>query len=40
VSHFYLDHSSPSTTALYTHLTHNTEVLAIEAVNELMNDLP
>jgi site-specific recombinase XerD len=36
----YLGHSSPSTTALYTHLTHKTEVLATEAVNELMNDLP
>lgn len=36
----YLGHSSPSTTALYAHLTHKTEVLATEVVNELMHGLP
>jgi site-specific recombinase XerD len=36
----WLGHRSPSSTALYTHLTHKTEVLATEAINELMNDLP
>jgi site-specific recombinase XerD len=36
----WLGHRSPSSTALYTHLTHKTEDLATEAVNELMNDLP
>ncbi|NIS83591.1 MAG: tyrosine-type recombinase/integrase [Anaerolineales bacterium] len=36
----WLGHRSPSSTALYTHLTHKTEILATEAINALMNDLP
>lgn len=36
----WLGHRSPSSTALYTHLTHKTQDLATEVVNELMNDLP
>jgi integrase/recombinase XerD len=36
----WLGHRSPSSTALYTHLTQKTEDLATEAINELMHDLP
>jgi integrase/recombinase XerD len=35
----YLGHSSPSTTALYTHLTRPAERLAIEVLNRLAQDL-
>jgi site-specific recombinase XerD len=35
----YLGHSSPQTTAIYTHLTCNTEDVAAEAINRLMGDL-
>jgi integrase/recombinase XerD len=35
----YLGHSSPKTTALYTHLTRKTEDLAAEAINRVMGDL-
>ena len=36
----YLGHTSLRTTALYTHLTDKAEVLATEAINRLMADLP
>jgi site-specific recombinase XerD len=36
----YLGHSSPTTTAIYTHLTHKTEVLATEAISQLTAALP
>jgi site-specific recombinase XerD len=32
----YLGHSSFQTTTLYTHLTHETETLATEAINRVM----
>lgn len=35
----YLGHSSPKTTAIYTHLTRNVEDLAVEAINGVMEDL-
>jgi len=35
----YLGHSSPKTTALYTHLTRKAEDLATEAINQVMGDL-
>ena len=35
----YLGHSSPKTTAIYTHLTHKAEDLAVEAINRVMGDL-
>ena len=35
----YLGHSSPKTTAIYTHLTHTAEDLAVEAINRVMGDL-
>ena len=35
----YLGHASPTTTALYTHLTSTSEGLAVEAINELMAGL-
>ena len=35
----YLGHTSPSTTALYTHLTAKAEALATEAINRLLGDL-
>ena len=35
----YLGHSSPKTTAIYTHLTRKTEDLAAEAINRVMGDL-
>jgi integrase/recombinase XerD len=36
----YLGHNSPSTTALYTHLTRPAELLATEVLNRLLQDLP
>jgi len=36
----YLGHSSPQTTAIYTHLTRKVEGPAIEAINELVAQLP
>ena len=36
----YLGHSSPKTTAIYTHLTPKAEDLAVEAINRVMADLP
>jgi site-specific recombinase XerD len=35
----YLGHSSPKTTAIYTHLTRNVEDVAVEAINGVMRDL-
>ncbi len=35
----YLGHASPTTTALYTHLTSTSEALAVEAINELVAGL-
>jgi integrase/recombinase XerD len=35
----YLGHSSPETTAIYTHLTRKVEDLAVEAINRVMDDL-
>lgn len=35
----YLGHTSPTTTALYTHLTSASEALAVEAINELVAGL-
>jgi site-specific recombinase XerD len=35
----YLGHSSPKTTAIYTHLTRNVEDSAVEAINDVMEDL-
>lgn len=35
----YLGHSSPRTTALYTHLTRKAEVPAIEAIHEILSEL-
>jgi site-specific recombinase XerD len=35
----YLGHSSPQTTAIYTHLTRNVEDGAVEAINGVMGDL-
>ena len=35
----YLGHNSLATTALYTHLTANTEAKATEAINRLVEDL-
>jgi site-specific recombinase XerD len=35
----YLGHSSPKTTAIYTHLTRKAENLAVEAINRVMGDL-
>lgn len=36
----YLGHSSPKTTAIYTHLSRRAEALATDAINRLMDDLP
>ena len=36
----YLGHSSPKTTALYTHLTRRAENLAAKAINRVLADLP
>ncbi|MGH9960896.1 MAG: tyrosine-type recombinase/integrase, partial [Pyrinomonadaceae bacterium] len=35
----WLGHSSPSTTALYTHLTQTAERVGAEVINHLMSDL-
>jgi len=35
----HLGHSSPKTTAIYTHLTRNVQDLALEAINRVMGDL-
>jgi site-specific recombinase XerD len=35
----WLGHSSPSTTALYTHLTQTAERVGSDVINRLMNDL-
>jgi integrase/recombinase XerD len=35
----YLGHSSPQTTAIYTHVTRRVEDLAVEAINRVMGDL-
>jgi len=35
----YLGHSSPQTTAIYTHVTRRAEDLAVEALNQVMGDL-
>jgi site-specific recombinase XerD len=35
----YLGHSSPATTAIYTHLTHKAEARATEAINQLTAEL-
>jgi site-specific recombinase XerD len=36
----YLGHDSLATTALYTHLTRKTEANAVEAIQQLMAELP
>jgi site-specific recombinase XerD len=36
----YLGHSSPNTTAMYTHLTPKAESIAAEAINQVMEHLP
>ncbi len=36
----YLGHSSPETTAIYTHLTRAVEELTAETINQVMGDLP
>jgi integrase len=35
----YLGHSSPKTTALYTHLTREADALATDAINRVMQPL-
>ena len=35
----YLGHSSPKTTAIYTHLTRKAENLAVEAIDRVMGDM-
>ena len=35
----YLGHSSPSTTAIYTHLTRKTDAMTVEAINQMLADL-
>ncbi|MGB6379973.1 MAG: tyrosine-type recombinase/integrase [Syntrophobacteria bacterium] len=35
----FLGHRSPQTTAIYTHLTRNTEDVAAKAINRLMGDM-
>ena len=35
----YLGHRTPTTTAIYTHLTAKTKETAFQSINELMNDL-
>jgi integrase/recombinase XerD len=35
----YLGHSSPQTTAIYTHLTRKAEDLAVEAIDRVMGDM-
>ena len=36
----WLGHTSPTTTAIYTHLTHKAEVLATEALDQLTAGMP
>jgi site-specific recombinase XerD len=36
----WLGHSSPKTTAIYTHLTRKAEEIALTTINELMEELP
>jgi len=36
----YLGHSSPNTTAIYTHLTRKAEVPAVTAINQVMDEIP
>lgn len=36
----YLGHRSPTTTAIYTHLTRKAQVLATEAINQIVAELP
>jgi site-specific recombinase XerD len=36
----YLGHNSPTTTAVYTHLTVKAEQLGSQAINRIMGDLP
>jgi site-specific recombinase XerD len=36
----YMGHRSPTTTAIYTHLTRKAEVLATSAMNHLVEELP
>jgi site-specific recombinase XerD len=35
----YLGHSSPKTTAIYTHLTRKAEDVAVETINQVMGNL-
>jgi len=35
----YLGHSSPSTTAIYTHLTRKTEAMTVKAINQILDEL-
>ncbi|MBC8503380.1 MAG: site-specific integrase [Chloroflexi bacterium] len=35
----YLGHSSPATTAIYTHLTRKTDVMTVEAINQMLDAL-
>lgn len=35
----YLGHSSPATTAIYTHLTQKTAVMTVEAINQMLDEL-
>ena len=36
----YLGHTSPKTTAIYTHLTRKAEDVAVETINQVMGKLP
>jgi site-specific recombinase XerD len=36
----WLGHSSPKTTAIYTHLTRKAEEIALTTINELMEEMP
>jgi site-specific recombinase XerD len=36
----WLGHSSPKTTAIYTHLTWKAEEIALTTINELMEEMP
>ena len=35
----YLGHSSPKTTCIYTHLTHQAQAQAIKTIDQLMSDI-